>query len=45
MTENRRIFLSIFATYGRSLYALLCGLFMVFEKVCCYVDFLLCYER
>ena len=28
MTPNRRIFLSIIATYGRSLYALVCGLFV-----------------
>lgn len=27
MTPNRRIFLNIVATYGRSLYALVCGLF------------------
>ncbi len=27
MTENRRITLNIIATYGRSLYALVCGLF------------------
>lgn len=27
MTEKRRIFLNVVATYGRSLYALLCGLF------------------
>jgi hypothetical protein len=27
MTPNRRIFLNIIATYGRSLYALVCGLF------------------
>ena len=27
MTPNRRIFLSIVATYGRSLYALVIGLF------------------
>ena len=27
MTANKRIFLNIVATYGRSLYALLCGLF------------------
>ena len=27
MTENRRIFLNIVATYGRSLYALILGLF------------------
>lgn len=27
MTENRRIFLNIIATYGRSLFALACGLF------------------
>ena len=27
MTANRRIFLNIIATYGRSLYALVCGLF------------------
>lgn len=27
MTANRRIFLNIIATYGRSLFALLCGLF------------------
>lgn len=27
MTEKRRIFLNIIATYGRSLYALVCGLF------------------
>lgn len=27
MTENRRIFLNIVATYGRSLFALACGLF------------------
>ncbi len=27
MTENRRIFLNIVATYGRSLFALVCGLF------------------
>ena len=27
MTPNRRIFLNIVATYGRSLYALMCGLF------------------
>ena len=26
MTPNRRIFLNIIATYGRSLYALVCGL-------------------
>ena len=26
MSPNRRIFLSIIATYGRSLYALVCGL-------------------
>lgn len=28
MTPNRRIFLNIIATYGRSLYALVCGLFI-----------------
>lgn len=28
MTQNRRIFLNIIATYGRSLYALVCGLFV-----------------
>ena len=28
MTPNRRIFLNIVATYGRSLYALVCGLFI-----------------
>lgn len=28
MTKNRRIFLNIIATYGRSLYALVCGLFI-----------------
>ena len=28
MTPNRRIFLNIIATYGRSLYALVCGLFV-----------------
>ena len=28
MTPNRRIFLNIAATYGRSLYALVCGLFI-----------------
>ena len=28
MTSNRRIFLNIVATYGRSLYALVCGLFI-----------------
>lgn len=28
MTPNRRIFLNIIATYGRSLYALACGLFI-----------------
>ena len=28
MTANRRIFLNIVATYGRSLYALVCGLFI-----------------
>ena len=28
MTSNRRIFLNIIATYGRSLYALVCGLFI-----------------
>lgn len=28
MTPNRRIFLNIVATYGRSLYALICGLFI-----------------
>lgn len=27
MTPNRRIFLNIIAMYGRSLYALVCGLF------------------
>ena len=27
MTENRRIFLNIVATYGRSLFTLACGLF------------------
>ena len=27
MTANRRIFLNIVATYGRSLFALVCGLF------------------
>ena len=27
MTANKRIFLNIVATYGRSLYALICGLF------------------
>lgn len=27
MTENRRIFLNIIATYGRSLFSLVCGLF------------------
>ncbi len=29
MSPNRRIFLNIIATYGRSLYALACGLFTV----------------
>jgi hypothetical protein len=36
MTPNRRIFFNIIATYGRSLYALVCGLFTarwVFEAV------------
>ena len=28
MSPNRRIFLNIAATYGRSLYALVCGLFI-----------------
>lgn len=28
MTANKRIFLNIVATYGRSLYALVCGLFV-----------------
>ena len=28
MTQNRRIVLNIVATYGRSLYALVCGLFI-----------------
>ena len=28
MTANRRILLNIIATYGRSLYALVCGLFI-----------------
>ena len=28
MSPNRRIFLNIVATYGRSLYALVCGLFI-----------------
>ena len=28
MSLNRRIFLSIIATYGRSLYALVCGVFI-----------------
>ena len=28
MIPNRRIFLNIIATYGRSLYALVCGLFV-----------------
>ena len=28
MYPNRRIFLNIIATYGRSLYALVCGLFI-----------------
>ena len=28
MTQNRRILLNIAATYGRSLYALVCGLFI-----------------
>ena len=28
MTANRRIFLNIIATYGRSLYAHVCGLFI-----------------
>ena len=28
MPPNRRIFLNIVATYGRSLYALVCGLFI-----------------
>lgn len=28
MSQNRRIFLNIAATYGRSLYALMCGLFI-----------------
>ena len=28
MTQNRRIFLNIIATYGRSVYALVCGLFI-----------------
>ena len=28
MSLNRRIFLNIAATYGRSLYALVCGLFI-----------------
>ena len=28
MSPNRRIFLSIIATYGRSLYALVCGVFV-----------------
>ena len=27
MSPNRRIFLNIIATYGRSVYALVCGLF------------------
>ena len=27
MTENKRIFVNIIATYGRSLYALICGIF------------------
>ena len=27
MTENRRIVLNVAATYGRSVYALVCGLF------------------
>ena len=28
MSPNKRIFLNIIATYGRSLYALVCGLFV-----------------
>jgi len=28
MSPNKRIFLNIVATYGRSLYALVCGLFI-----------------
>ena len=28
MSPNRRIFLNIIATYGRSLYALVCGVFV-----------------
>ena len=28
MSPNRRIFLNIIATYGRSLYALVCGLYI-----------------
>jgi len=28
MSPNRRIFLNIIAAYGRSLYALVCGLFV-----------------
>lgn len=28
MLPNRRIFLNIIATYGRSLYALVCGVFV-----------------
>ena len=28
MSPNRRIILNILATYGRSLYALVCGLFI-----------------
>ncbi len=28
MSPSRRIFLNIVATYGRSLYALVCGLFI-----------------
>ena len=28
MSPNRRIFLNIVATYGHSLYALVCGLFI-----------------
>ena len=33
MSPNRRILLNIVATYGRSLYALVCGLFISWRVV------------
>lgn len=40
MSPNKRIFLNIVATYGRSLFALVCGLFSARWVVAAFPDYL-----